>query len=396
VRRVPWAPLAVALALRLVPVLLADRAVADVERYRRVATHLLDVSWNPYETRRLYPYPPPWAAVEAGAEWLARHGVGAFPVNVKVPILLADLLIVLTLAASARAGGASAAAAWIYAVHPVSILVTGFHGQFDAVALALVLLSLETLARGRRDGAALLLGAAIATKSFPVLLLPFLALSGGASPRRAARFAALAVAPVAVLLAPFAVADLRAVTRELLSYSGIADFGWTGLVRGVSWLATGVLPRSEARFWPTAALASKVLFLAAWAGLVVLVARRRLALSAPRASLVTVLAFCVFYGSLSAQYLLWPVALGVPRPARPFALYSAAATVALLGFYPFLAPGILWPGPLTGRAALFGRLWVLGTAATLAAAAFWLASALREDVGGGGPASARERARWLG
>jgi len=383
VSRVPWAPLAVALVLRLVPVLVADRAVADVERYQKVATHLLDVSWNPYETRRLYPYPPPWAAVEAGAEWLARHGVGAFPINVKVPILLADLLIVLTLAASAGAGRASAAAAWIYAVHPVSILVTGFHGQFDAVALALVLLSLDAHAQERRDRAALLLGTAIATKSFPVLLLPFLALSGGASPRRAVRFAALAVAPVAVLLAPFAVSDLRAVMRELLSYSGIADFGWTGLVRGVSWLATGVLPRSEARFWPTAALASKALFLAVWAGLVLAVARRRLTLSAPQASLVTVLAFCVFYGSLSAQYLLWPVALGVPRPTRPFALYSAAAAVALLAFYPFLAPGVLWPDPPTGRdAALFGRFWVLGTAATLAAAAFWLARCLRDGYAG--------------
>ena len=68
-----------------------DRVVADVERYERVARHLLDVSWNPYETKRLYPYPPPWAAVEAGAEWLARRGAGSFAVDVKLPVLAADL-----------------------------------------------------------------------------------------------------------------------------------------------------------------------------------------------------------------------------------------------------------------------------------------------------------------
>ena len=41
-------PLLLALALRLLPILIADRVVADVERYQRVGQHLLDVSWNPY------------------------------------------------------------------------------------------------------------------------------------------------------------------------------------------------------------------------------------------------------------------------------------------------------------------------------------------------------------
>ena len=70
-RRALLGPVLLALALRLVAVLATDRVVADVERYQRVAVHLLDVSWNPYETRRLYPYPPPWAAAEASSCRLA-------------------------------------------------------------------------------------------------------------------------------------------------------------------------------------------------------------------------------------------------------------------------------------------------------------------------------------
>ena len=62
-RRALLGPVLLALALRLVAVLATDRVVADVERYQRVAGHLLDVSWNPYETKRLYPYP---AAVGGG------------------------------------------------------------------------------------------------------------------------------------------------------------------------------------------------------------------------------------------------------------------------------------------------------------------------------------------
>ena len=169
-------PVLLALALRLALVLATDRVAGDVERYQRVGTHLLDVSPNPYETKRLYPYPPPWAVVEAGSEWLARRGIGSFAVNVKLPVLAADLLMVAVLFAAARAGRASPLAPWLYALHPVSLLVGSAHGQFDAIPLVFLLLAVEALARGRRDASALALAAGIATKSFPILALPFLAL----------------------------------------------------------------------------------------------------------------------------------------------------------------------------------------------------------------------------
>jgi hypothetical protein len=378
VRRALLGPVLLALALRLAAVAATDRVVADVARYQRVARHLLDVSWNPYETRRLYPYPPPWAAVEAGAEWLARRGVGSFAANVKLPVLAADLALVALLAAAARAGRASPLAPWLYAVHPVSVLVGAAHGQFDAAALLFLLLAVEGIARGRRDASALALSAAIATKSFPVLALPILALDGRASARSAARYGALALAPGALLLLPFALANAPALARELLAYGGIADFGWTGVRRGAEWLATGRLARSEAMFWPGAALASRVLFLAAWAALVVAVRTGRLRLDAARASLATVLAFLSLYGLQSAQYLLWAVPLGLLRPGRAGAAYAASATAGLVGFYLFLAPGLLWPAPLDGSThAWAGRLWVLGAAATLAVSGAWLVSVVR-------------------
>ena len=378
-RRTLAGPILLALALRAVPILIADRDVADVHRYQRMGQHLLDVSLNPYETKRLYPYPPLWAVAEAGAEWLARQGIGTFPIDIKLPILLADLLIVAALFVAGRAGRAPPAAAWLYAVHPVSILVTGFHGQFDAIALLFVLLALAALGRGRGDLSALSLAVAIATKSFPVLLVPFLAFAGETSWRKAARFVALSLGPVALLLLPFAVADLGALRRELFAYSGIADFGWTGLLRGITWLATGDLLRSEARFWPLTATVSKVLFLGAWCGLLVSIRRGTLRLSPEQACLAVLLAFQVFYGSLSAQYLLWVVPLGVVRPGRGFAAHAVAATAGLVGFYLFLAPGVLLPGPLEGASAQWaGRLWVAGVGATLAASAVWLGSVLRE------------------
>ncbi len=380
-------PLLLALTLRLLALGLSDRPVADVLRYEKVSRHLLDVSWNPYETRRLFPYPPPWAAAEAAAGWLARRGVLSFPTAVKLPVAAADLLIVALLAVAARRGRAWRGAPWLYAAHPVALLVGAVHGQFDAIALLFVLLALEALARGRRDASALALGGAIAIKAFPVLLLPLLAQERGLRWKQALRYAALALAPVSLLLLPFALADPGALARELFGYSGVADFGWAGLLRGVEWLGSGVLARGEARFWPIASAASKVVVLAAWIAFSLAARFGPLRLDARRASLAVVLVFLSFYGLLSAQYLLWAVPLGLLRRDRLSWTYAFAGGVALVGFYLFLAPGVLVPAALGPAAATWaGRLWVVGVAATLAVSVVWLATTVR--AGRAGEASA--------
>jgi hypothetical protein len=48
------------------------------------------------------------------------------------------------------------------------------------------------------------------------------------------------------------------------------------------------------------------------------------------------------------------------------------STAALLGFYPFLAPGVLFeaPGPVAGA----GVVWAVGVGAVLLASAIWLAA----------------------
>jgi uncharacterized membrane protein len=392
VTRAALAPVLVALALRLATVIGFDRVEADVKRYERVARHMLDDSWNPYTTERLYPYPPPWAAVEASALWLSREGVGSFAVNVKLPVVAADLALVALLGRAAASGLAPPLAAWLYALHPVSLLTGGVHGQFDAIPLAFLLLAALLAERGRASASALALGAGIATKSFPVLALPFLAFTGGASWRAAVRYAALALAPGVLLLVPFAAADASALRRELMAYSGIADFGWAGVARGLEWLASGTLARSEARFWPVAAAASKLVFLAAWLALALAARARRLELAPRHAVLVVLLTFAVLYGLQSAQYLLWVVPFALLRPGKAAAAHAAAATTGLVGFYLFLAPGVLLPGPLEAEArALAGGAWLVGAAATLAVCAVWLGCVLKDAS----PASLRRGPRCV-
>jgi hypothetical protein len=365
--------LAVAFALRLAAVLASDRVVADVKRYERVATHLLDVSWNPYAAPRLYPYPPVWMWFEAGSEWLARRTGASFALLVKLPVLAADLGLVALLGAMGRARGLGLAPAWTYALHPVALLIGGFHGQFDALALLPLLVSTRVFEAGRFDRAALALAAAIAVKSFPVLLLPFflLALPGSAA---RIRFLAIATVPVGLCLLPFALADLGALRRELLAYGGVADFGWIGLVRGLRFLSRGVLERSEAFYWPNAVAVGKGFFLSVLAAAFVFTARRRARPPLDRVAVLVFLAFLTFYGALSAQYLLWVVPFAALSFGRLAAVHAAASTAALVGFYAFLAPGVLTPA--TEPMAWAGPVWVVGVAAVLAVGAWWWKASL--------------------
>ena len=361
--------LAAAIAVRLLAVLVSSRMTVDVLRYHKVAAHVLDVSWNPYEAPRLYPYPPLWVWFEAGAGWLERLGL-PFPVVIKLPIVAADVGIVALLAAWSRRG------AWIYALHPVSLLVTGFHGQFDALMVLFVLAAVRSLETGAPDRSALCLSGAIATKSVPVLLLPlfWLALPPGRPGRL--RFTVLAVGPVALSLAPYALDNWDAVRRELLGYGGIADFGWIGVVRGAQFLSGGALAKARPENWGVLVPIAKAAFLAAYGLFVLASARRWIRPALPDAVNAVLLLFLVFYGSVSAQYLLWPVAFGAIAGGAAFAAYGIAATFALIGFYAFLAPGVFFDDEVARTSGVF---WVAGAAAVLVAAAAWLATILRRS-----------------
>jgi hypothetical protein len=373
----PAAVGAVALLLRAIAAFCSDRLVADVLRYHKLAAHVLDVSWNPYLASRLYPYPPVWVWVEVGAEWLARHAAVPFPLAVKAPVVLADALIAAVLAGPTPFDRAPARmAGWIYAFHPVALLVAGFHGQFDSVALLALLCALRWLRSARLDRSALALSAAVAIKSFPILVLPFVLLL---VPGRRARlrYAALATVPVLCLLLPFAVADPHALGRELFAYGGIPDFGWIGAWRAILSVVTGRVARAGAEEWGPLLLLSKVLFLAAAAGLWLACAARRLRCPPETCALAVLLAFQVLYGALSAQYLLWPVPLAVLLGERFVSLHAVVATAALTGFYLFLAPGVLTPpDSLIVSSAVAQRLWMAGTVGLWLVSAAWCADLL--------------------
>jgi hypothetical protein len=364
-----WPILVVSFVLRLALLLATDRVEVDVLRYFKVGTHLLDVSWNPYQAPRLYPYPPVWMWAEAGSAWLARASGISFALLVRLPVLAAELGLVVLIAR-----WAGTAAGWAYALHPVSLLVSACHGQFDAIAMLFVLLAALAQRAGRFDAAALGLAMAVGLKSFPILLLPaFLLVT---PPLARLRWALLATVPVALSLVPFLWHDAGAVRRELFGYGGVADFGWIAIVRAVRFLATGALARSEAVHWTPLVQAAKVVFVIAYA---LLVARWWRAPRPPdlvAMCLAVLLLFLTLYGALSAQYLLWVVPLGLMFAPRDFVAYGAASSLALLAFYSFLAPGVVQVVPRW----IGGPAWAIGVCVQWLATAAWCVRHVRRET----------------
>ncbi|HMA36795.1 MAG TPA: hypothetical protein VKY74_20235, partial [Chloroflexia bacterium] len=256
----------------------------------------------------------------------------------------------------------AATAGLLYALNPVAILTSAFHGNQTVLSVFFAFAGYYYVAADPRGGrwgyppGALLLGLGIAARSFPVLLLPvFLILlpvaRGPAGWRQRALFAGWALLPAALVSVPALLLDAPAYLRETLAYSGFADQGWLAIRR-----AWGVVQGSGSPFPPDTAawLAfSKWLFLAGYAALLGWLIGHRRRVSLARASLLVWLLFYLVYGGVSTHYLGWVIPFGLLVAWRPTALYSLAAAAAMIGFYltwfpPILlgryAPPVHWTG----------------------------------------------------
>lgn len=148
-----------AFTIRLIPSIYAP-AGNDIKNYLKIGSMVLQAK-NPYTGDNPYPYPPLWMWFEATAAWISQHSSLSFSLVIKLPLIIADLGIVFLLFKFTRQSLPSL----LYALNPVSILITGFHGQFDQLVILSLLLALY-------HSSASFFSLAILLKSFPVILFP--------------------------------------------------------------------------------------------------------------------------------------------------------------------------------------------------------------------------------
>jgi hypothetical protein len=333
----------------------------DMESLRSVAAALLDQPLGLYSELNPpreyhWPYPPgyfPWVLASHG---LDSSGILGFRAAVVLPAIAADAALAWLVQAGLGRTGASErtrlAGAALVMLGPVFALISGYHGQIDALAILPAVAALLVWERGgsrRALVAGLLIGVGASIKSAPGLMVLAL-LPTVVSRREAATLIGAALAVPLAALAPFLAADGAGVVRAL-GYGGIPGEGGLTLIAdpGLAnyWVqnAPGVRPNGLVAFLSDqGSLITGGALLAAGA----LVARSRM--EPRRAALVLWLTFYAVGTGFAFQYAIWGLPfLILAGRLRWAAAFQAGLLVPMLVFY-------MGPFKLDWLAAVY---WVL-------------------------------------
>ena len=359
---------------RLVPaVWLPVGAGYDIDSFRMVTDALLGGQEVYTAVLGRHPYLPFQMYIMGAMARLAAATGLPYVAAIKLPALLADVALTgLIYRAVAGTRGRSWAAylALLYALNPVSLLVTAYHGQFESVTLLLLALVWYLWERQRRGGAAGAFGFAILNKTWPVVLFPvfFIRLRDW---RERSLFSLVALGIPVLFVAGYLVAfdaDPAPMLQRALTHRGVAGYWGPGAVLSP---AAAVWPALQA--WVDGLVAARNGLLLAAALAALWWTRRQPALDALLTTLLAVFAVTVGFG---IQWLVWlvPFAL-LAGEDRRLRVYSVAAAFMLavhlygLHMYPWLAE---WLSPAAAE-------WLVRLSALPAwgVVIVWLAARLR-------------------
>jgi hypothetical protein len=314
---------------------------------------------NFYATR-LHNWPPLWVYLPAGL-WLLHTATDLpFAFLVKLPPIAADACITVLLYRTGLRlnwGGPTAAAIGLaYALNPVAVLISGYHGQFDSLMLAPAVLAWYgwEFWSGRRRllGSGLALGLGVWFKTVPLLFLPVF-LPRLASWRERLIYSALAVGPAVLGTLPYLFLWPADVIENFVGYS--SWFGQWGYP--VVWMLVEFVQLSRVP-WPVPdpnfispslrLMLDHGRWLLAGALLATWWYSYRRAFDVLAAILATLTVFYFATVGFGLQYVLWIVPFALVARERWLWPYTLAATTLLLLAYvmgpdAYLPPAIEWP-----------------------------------------------------
>jgi hypothetical protein len=287
---------------------------------------------NVYNETARYNYAPPWFLMLGAFSWvqditgMSAHGV----IRTFLTFVDVALAAVLYLVAK-RLGQPPLRTALLFLLSPVMILITGYHGPVDGLALLFVWLAVHVqLERPRRWLAVVLAAAAVLVK--PIAAPAPLYALAPSFPSYWRRLIVLAWigALFGLTLLPWAAEGRGAIVRNVLSYAAAGQSSPNAGAEIAGFIRIGILVSA-------ASLAGRF--------------------TIDRALLLWGLLTIVTQPFGPEQQYILPIAAAVIRPGAWLAIYSIAATLALL-----MSPDNL-------------RLWVVGQLGewlVLLAAAGWL------------------------
>lgn len=289
----------------------------DVESYWIVAGHV-DAGENVYASTHRYNYGPAWFLVLGAIRQVADLFPDPF---VALRFLVVAVLTAVDLAITAMLlGRFGRPAAALFLLHPVSVLITGYHSQFDNLAIGLGLAGMLLLERADRRGerglggswgaGVAVLGVSLVVKHLLVVLPLWLALRQ----RSASRSALMLIGPpllLALSFVPFAAEGWEGILENVIGYrsAGNAPF--------LTWLLPPIVQRHVSPLM----LFGGAMLLLGW------IWRRQ-----PPVALLLLytVAVTVLTPGMYWQYLAIPAAATVVFANVGYLIYVAVATAFLL------------------------------------------------------------------
>ncbi len=317
--------------------------VADVAAYRN-HIFIVESGRGIYQTETRFPYFPGWLGVELAVWHLSQFLEMQFWWLIRLMIVLADVancFAIRWVAAPTQGPDRARIAGMVYALAPIAIIVSGHHGQFDAIPGLLALVAVGFLVRGERPVVAgLLLGGALALKPFPALLIPVILRAQEMSLRARVVLCAIAGAVVLAVSAPFLLVDAPAMFSNIAGYGGLNDQGFGGILRSL-WLIRADNVYLPGAFGPEISSTTRWLTLALMAAALFFLWRA----PTTRVAAAMFVLFVVSFGGVSTQYLIWPlpwllvanVSLVLPI------LYAIGTALGAIGFYLVYWPAMILP-----------------------------------------------------
>lgn len=259
----------------------------------------------------------------------------AFPFWLRLPAILADFVTIRALLR--RRSTSSKPPSWallLLAISPVSIFVSGFHGNVDSVMTMAMVLSLLAVEDDRPLPSAAWMALAANVKVASLLLAPLLVLIW-LSRHQARRFMPAFVGLTALGWLPGLIAAPSAFVANVLGYSSLwGSWGVTYLSRGALSGGSGV-PGDGDDLGAAASATEAVLKLIIIAGALVIAWRARRARDTDvwRAAALTWGVFFVFAPGVGPQYLIWLAPIVLMASATSYLLLTSASLVSLTAFY---------------------------------------------------------------
>lgn len=304
-RSLLWIILSLTLLVRLIPVWgMSSASNYDIESFRLVGANALqrnDVYTSP-DTADRHPYLPLqvyWIALSA---WLANHFSIPFEKIVRIEPILADCLIagiIFIILNKSNRKDLAWKASLLFAVSPISVMASAYHGQFDSLPILMLILSLW-IAQYQASLSGFFLGLGILFKSWPVLALPSLFTF---FPNQRTKFKFLVWTLFLPILGTAAYtilfkADFFNVVQHAVGYNhGTGIWGYTYLLRLAGFFAP-FLTHPVNFIFEYARIITLALLGCTW----LLLARKE---NLWRAGLTILIAFLGFTHAFSIQYLSW-------------------------------------------------------------------------------------------